>query len=395
MADPSHQSDPAHATPEGGEWWAEVPALRGGTQPALLSWQAVRDTLRDRRLSPRSFTDDMVAAGLSEETARQLTPLFRRHGEDHRHHRALLSAAFTPRRVERLRPVAADLAGRLADRLVPGESVEFVTAFARPLPPEVFAVLFGLPAADAPLLADWAEIVARAFSPLVAADDIALVEQAATELRAYCAELIADRRRRPSDDLVSHLLEVEIDGERLDDRDVVATVSGFIFAGAETTRRQLTALIIELAEHPEVWADVATNRDLVAGAVEEALRHRPIVPGLSRVAIETFRYRGLTVEPEGRLLVSFDAANHDAEHFPDPDTFRHRRENADEHVTFGWGPHYCVGAGLARVEMQESLRTLTARFGPPLLDPGRSRASSGLVAPDRLPVTFAVPEETR
>lgn len=383
--EPSNGDEPSRAT---GPWWMPVPGPDGGVQPAVLGWRAVREVLRDRRLSPRSFTDDMVRAGLSEETARQFTPLFRRHGDEHRRHRALLAAAFTPRRVERLRPVAARLAERLADALPLDEPVDFVSTFARPLPPEVFAVLFGLPPEHSPRLAEWAEVVAGAFALSPSPDELTRIESTAAELRGYCEGLIDARRHRPTDDLVSHLLEVEVDGERLDDREVVATISGFIFAGAETTRRQLTALILDFGDHPEAWSAVADDETAVVGAVEEVLRHRPIVPGLSRVAVERFEYQDLSVEEDGRLLVSFDAANRDPDRFAAPDEFEIARPNADEHVTFGWGPHYCLGAGLARVELQESLRCLSRRFGPPVVRPEQPAVSSGLAAPDELWVTF-------
>jgi cytochrome P450 len=364
--------------------------LDGQPMPWVLEHGAVRSLLRDRRLSPRSFVDDMLAAGLSRQTAEQLTPLFRRDGDEHRHHRALLSAAFTPRRVERLRPIAAEVAGRLADGLVArGGRGDFVEAFATPLPSEVFAVLFGLPPEDRDRLARWSAVVAQAFAPLTGPEQVAAVESAAADLRAYCGALVARRRAEPADDLVTHLLEAEVDGERLDDTEVIATMSGFIFAGSETTRRQLTALISVFAAHPDSWERLAAAPDGVDTAVEEVLRHRSIVPALSRVAVEPFEHDDLELAPGGRLLASFETANHDPAVFDDPQTFDVERANAAEHVTFGWGPHFCLGAGLARLELQESLRALLARFGPPVLVDGAVPSPVGVfAAPDSLVVEF-------
>lgn len=355
-------------------WYAEGYDLTGKPMPMVLSYEHVRTTLRDRRLSARSFTDDMLASGISLETAHQLTPLFRRDGDEHKRHRALLAAAFTPRSVERLRPVAAATAARLADELVAATAAsddgrtDFVPAFAAPLPPEVFAVLFGLPVSDRDRLGRWASAVAKAFNLFSGADEIDEIEVAAAELRDYSRELIAARRAEPADDLVTGLLAAEIDGERLDDDEVVATISGFIFAGAETTRNQLMELVLAFAEHPDAWRRVQADDDLVPGAVEEVLRHRGIVPGLTRVAVEHVDEDGLEVEPDGRLMVAFVTANHDPGHFEDPETFDIDRGNSAEHLSFGWGPHFCLGAGLARVELQESLRALTARFEPPQVD---------------------------
>jgi cytochrome P450 len=364
--------------------------LDGQPMPWVLEHGAVRSLLRDRRLSPRSFVDDMLAAGLSRQTAEQLTPLFRRDGDEHRHHRALLSAAFTPRRVERLRPIAAEVAGRLADGLVArGGRGDFVEAFATPLPSEVFAGLFGLPPEDRDRLARWSAVVAQAFAPLTGPEQVAAVESAAADLRAYCGALVARRRAEPADDLVTHLLEAEVDGERLDDTEVIATMSGFIFAGSETTRRQLTALISVFAAHPYSWERLAAAPDGVDTAVVEVLRHRSIVPALSRVAVEPFEHDDLELAPGGRLLASFETANHDPAVFDDPQTFDVERANAAEHVTFGWGPHFCLGAGLARLELQESLRALLARFGPPALVDGAAPSPVGVfAAPDSLVVEF-------
>lgn len=372
-------------------WFAEGMSLAGEPIPWVLGYEAVRSTLRDRRLSPRSFVEDMLASGVSHQTAEQLTPLFRRDGEDHRHFRALLSAAFTPRSVEQLRPVARAAATRLADDIAAGPNpCPFVATFAAPLPPEVFAVLFGLPGEDRDRLGRWAAAVGKAFMPGLPPDALAEIEAAGAELRTYCTELMAERRAEPTDDLITHLLEVEVDGHRLDDSDVVAVMSGFIFAGSETTRRQITEMIVAFAERPDDWRRVAAEPALVPGAVEEVLRHRPIVPGLTRVAVDDFHADAdvvgpaLDLEPDDRLLVSFLTANRDPSHFEDPDQFEVDRANAADHLTFGWGPHFCLGAGLARVELQEALAVLVGRFEPPRLVGDRPDPSSGFAGPDEL-----------
>lgn len=370
-------------------WYADGLDMRGQPMPWVLGYDGVRGALRDRRLSPRSFPDDMRAQGLSLEVTDQFTPLFRRDGEAHRRHRALLSAAFTPRRVEKLRPVATAVADRLADGIAATDGrCVFLADFAAPLPTEVFAALFGLPAEDGDRLAEWAAVVVQAFQPAMTPEQIDAIEAAAAELHAYCTDLIAQRRAEPADDLTTHLLTVELEGERLDDEEIVATMSGFIFAGSETTKRQLAELVLAFVEHPEAWGRLAEDPDLIGGAVEEVLRHRPIVPALSRVAIEPFEQDDLTRAPGERLLVSFQTANHDDSVFADPDSFDIERANASEHVTFGWGPHFCLGAGLARVELQEALRSLVARFGPPTLVGDDQSAEHQMIGPDELFLAF-------
>ena len=368
-------------------WWARGMDHHGQPMPIVLGWEANRATLSDRRLSPRSFVDDMTASGLSPATAAQIAPLFGRHGAEHRHLRAVLSSAFTPRKVEQLRPAARSIAERLTDAIeVAGGVCDFVAAFAEPLPPEVFAILFGLPVEDRHRMARWAAAIARAFTLRMEPADVEVVEVAAAEMRAYGHERIAASRSAPGDDLVTRLVQAEVDGERLSEDDVIAMITGFVFAGAETTRRQLTAAVAVLAEHPASWERLAVDPGLLPIAVDEILRFRPIASGLTRRAEEPFDLEDLTVEPGGRLLVSFTTANRDPARFERPDDFEVDRTEAHAHVTFGWGPHLCVGAGLARLELAEALGALTARFAAPVVE--QSGPVSGFGAPDWLRVRF-------
>ncbi len=370
-------------------WWADGMDQSGAPMPVVLEWEAAREALSDRRLSPRSFVDDMVASGLSPTTAAQVAPLFSRHGDDHRHLRAVLSTAFTPKKVEQLRPATRAIAERLTEAIAAdGGACELVSAFATPLPPEVFALLFGLPVEDRDRMAGWAAAIALAFGTGIAPEALATVEAAAPETRDYGRGRMPATRAHPGDDLVTRLVEAEVDGRRLSDDDVVAMITGFVFAGAETTRRQLTAGVHLLADHPEDWERLAAEPDLLPVAVDEILRLRGIVPGLTRRAEEPFAQEDLALDPGGRLLLSFTAANQDPERFPDPTAFVVDREEAHAHLTFGWGPHLCVGAGLARLELTEALRALTSRFGPPVVE--SAGPSAGMVAPDWLQVRFPV-----
>jgi cytochrome P450 len=368
-------------------WWARGMDQHGQPMPVVLGWEANRETLTDRRLSPRSFVDDMIAGGLSTATAAQVAPLFSRHGAEHRHLRAVLSTAFTPRKVEQLRPAARSIAERLADGIEEqGGACEFVAAFAEPLPPEVFAILFGLPVEDRNRMGRWAAAIAKAFTLQMAPGDVEVVERAAAEMREYGHERIAVSRATPGDDLVTRLVEAEVDGHRLSDDDVIAMITGFVFAGAETTRRQLTAAVALLAEHPASWERLAADPSLLPTAVDEILRVRPIVSGLTRRAEEPFDRDDLSVEPGGRLLLSFTTANRDPARFERPDDFEVDRTEAHAHVTFGWGPHLCIGAGLARLELTEALGALTSRFGPPVVE--EAGPAGGFGTPDWLRVRF-------
>jgi cytochrome P450 len=368
-------------------WWAQGTDATGNPTAVVLGWEANRAALTDRRLSPRSFPDDMVANGLSPETALQVAPLFSRHGDEHRHLRAVLSTAFTPKKVEQLRPATRAIAERLADGIAASDGAcELVAAFAAPLPPEVFAILFGLPLEDRDRMAAWAATIALAFNPTMPPEHLARVEAAAAEMRAYGHERIAASRAAPGDDLVTRLLDAEVDGHQLSDDEVIGMITGFVFAGAETTRRQLTAAVQLLAEHPDDWERLAADTELIPTAVEEILRHRGIISGMTRRAEAPFDRDDLVLPEGGRLVLSFETANHDPGRFEDADAFIVDRADAHAHITFGWGPHLCVGAGLARLELTEGLGALTRRFGPPVVE--EVGDNTGLGAPDSLQVRF-------
>lgn len=383
LGDPGAELDRCAAE----HWWAHGLDQDGGPMPYVLAWEHARDTLADRRLSPRSFVEDMAAAGLSAATIAQIAPLFSRHGDDHRRMRLILLSAFTAKNVERLRPVAHRIAVRLADAIPDGEEVEFVEAFAGPLPPEVFATLFGLPVEDAPRVTAWATDIALAFSVQMDAAQVGAVEAAAAEMRTYSRTRIEAARHAPGDDLVTRLLEATVEGEHLTEDDVVAMITGFLFAGSETTRRQITSALVVFAEHPDDWDRLAADPTLLTTAVDEVLRFRPIVPALTRRAEESFARDDLTIEPGDRVLLSFLTANRDPGRFEDADRLVIDRPDAHAHLTFGWGPHLCVGAGLARLELAEALRVLTERFEAPVVT--EVGPSTGLSAPDWLRVRLS------
>lgn len=369
-------------------WWAHGIDLQARPMPAVLDWDANRDALTDRRLSPRSFSVNMVENGLQPETSRQVAPLFSLHGDEHLRQRRILSKAFSAKRVEELRPTTTAICERLADDIAgAGETCEFVETFATPLPPEVFATLFGLPVQDSGRLAEWATAISYAFSLSMTPAEAAEVERAAAEMREYGHERIAVARAEPGQDLVTRLLEADDEGHRLDDDQVIGMITGFVFAGAETTRRQLTAAVQVLAEHADEWDRLAEDPDRMPNAVEEVLRHSSIIPGLTRLAEEPYERGDLRVERDERLLLAFPTANNDPHHFEVPERFDPSRENASSHVTFGWGPHHCVGAGLARMEMVEALGVLTRRFeAPVVIEVGEP---STLVAPSTLIVRLS------
>ncbi len=277
--------------------------------------------------------------------------------------RSLVGRAFTPRRVSDFRPRIRQVAGALLDRCAPlgrGE-FDFVDDFAHVLPSTVLCEMLGIPAEHHDRFAHWTTLINLAFSPALQPDVVTAIEEALVGLDAYVGELIEQRRRRPGDDLLTALVLAEEDGDRLNHGELVAMVINLLFAGHDTTRTGLSIALMVLANHPEQLAAVRDQPGLVAGAVEETLRYEPLIALTTRRATEQIEVAGVVVPSGSVLALSVLSANRDPRHFPDPDRFDVTRPD-HHHLTFGYGAHHCIGASLARAEMQEALAVLLARF---------------------------------
>jgi cytochrome P450 len=293
---------------------------------------------------------------LYEEMRRNILHI---NGADHARLRSLVNPSFTPRAAERWRPAMRRYLGELLGALPAGGACDFVTAFAKPYPSLVIATVLGAPLADAPRLHEWSNWIQRQFDPPVLMAERPRIEQAVTELHAYLDELLAARRATPGDDLISQLIAAEAEGDRLSDVELLNLVLDVLIGGIDTTQSQLCHAVRLLAEHPEQWALLRADPSLAPAAVEEALRYEPITPFTARILIEDVEYRDVRF-PEGTvLLVCSFTANRDVE---DGERFDIAAErDAGKPLTFGAGIHYCLGANLARAELQEGLRFLAER----------------------------------
>jgi cytochrome P450 len=319
---------------------------------------------------------------LAEELRRNILCI---DGDDHRRLRNLVNPAFTPRAVDRWRPAMRTYLDELWDAVGSDGRCDFVEAFAKPYPSLTIATVMGAPLADAPRLHHWSNWIQKQFDAEALMTQRALIEEAVVEFYAYAEALLAARRGDPGDDLVSTLLAAEAEGDRLSDVECANLVLNVLIGGVDTTQSQLAHTVRLLAEHPDQWQALRADPSLAGAAVEEALRFEPITPFTARIVVEDMEVRGVTFPAGTVVLVASAAANRDG--LDDPDRFDITRADGGRITTFGAGIHYCLGANLARAELQEAMRFLAARVerieleGEPVFG-----SVSGIYGLDSLPI---------
>jgi hypothetical protein len=310
-------------------------------------------------------------------------------GADHARLRRLVAPAFTPQAADRLRPFMRQVVGDLVDAFAEPGRCEVVADLCEPYPIPIICELLGAPKEDWRQFSAWATDIFRIFNQNLA-EDLPLIEAADAALEAYLVELITERRRSPKDDLLSALIAIEEAGDRLSNDELVSMAVAVLMAGTDTTRNQLACCLALFAEHPDQWALLAAQPELVPRAVEESMRYLGAVRGTVRWAPEDIVFNDVLF-PQGTLVfVSLASANRDTLSYLEPETFDITRERGTQQMTFGSGIHHCMGAALARAELQESL-TLLARRMPDLAVDGPVEwkpTTFGIWGPARLPLRF-------
>ena len=361
---------------------------------ALLSTHRDCDAVlrSDRVSSDRSNSTrwTAIAADMSEEDRERLRrakPFLFMDPPDHTRLRRLVSRACTARVVERLEPLVHSLTEELLDGACASPRLEVVGQLAYPLPVTVISRMLGVPAEDHVRFAGWSDVLARGLDDTLSApepEEFAARRRASEEFRAYFTDLAEQRRRRPEDDLLTALVSAEDAGDRLTSDEVLSTAMLLLVAGHEPTVNLIANGTLALLGDDALRERVAVDDEYAAGVVEEVLRLDPPVQMTMRIALDDLDVPGGTVQAGGAVVLLLAAAGRDPAQHADP--LRLDPSRRTPHLAFSAGPHYCLGAALARLEARVALTALARRLVRPRLAELTYRESRVLRGPARLEV---------
>jgi cytochrome P450 len=343
-----------------------------GTAPLLrvadtiwfaLGHAEVAAMLRHPRLSTDEVQHATTKAGREPDPNRARSLLFM-DPPDHTRLRGLVARAFTPRRIEDLRAATEGITNELVGAMAAQRgTVDLIEAFAYPLPVRVICTLLGVPARDEAIFTDWSRGIARSLDPSILRSpqvEAAIVD-ARRNIQTYIGDLLAERRRKPGDDLLSALAAVDVDGDSITAREIVSLAQLLLVAGHETTVNLIGNGALALLRAPDQLALLRQRPELIGSAVDEFLRFDGPVQINQRVAMEDLDLFGQKVRKGDELLLILGAANRDPAAFPDPHRLDVTRD-ARKHVAFGGGIHHCLGAVLARMEGHIAFKALLEAF---------------------------------
>lgn len=313
---------------------------------------------------------------------------------DHTRLRALASAAFTPRRVERLRSHIQEIMNGLLDVLVPRGQTDLIADFASPAPAIVTAEMLGVPVEDHEQLKDWSADFAEMLGNFQHNPDrFPKVLRSVQEMCSYFRSAMQEQRLHPRGGLVSAMMEAEVDGARLTEDEIIANLIVTMVGGQETTTNLIGNGLLTLLRNPAEMERLRADSSLIPSAVEELLRYESPSQHTARLAPADIEMGGKKIRERQAVIAVMGAANRDPERFPDPDRLDIARQD-NRHLAFGWAAHFCFGAALARLEGQIAFEAILGRLPNLTLDPTPPlvwRDNLGLRGLNALPLSFGRP----
>lgn len=287
--------------------------------------------------------------------------VFSHNGESHRRLRGLVNKAFAAHSVEAQRAGATQVVQELGEMFEQRGEIDAVADFAHWMPARAICRFLGIPEADVPVFERWTSQMARAFTINIPPEIHPLLDTAVVELTDYMRGLIADRRQHPRADLLSSLAQARDQGDRLSEDEMIALSSHLLLGAHDTTKCTISCALLRLLRDRDQWRALCADPALAEAATEESLRCDPVATWLMRVVAEPFTHEGLNFEAGELFVVTPLGANHDPARFPQSERFDLARKS-DDHLAFGLGPHFCIGAWIGRMYVQETLRMFATRF---------------------------------
>jgi cytochrome P450 len=359
---------------------------------AVLRYDDAVAVLRDKRWhSATSKIPELMGITNPAFLERQQVSILSAEGDVHTRLRRLVAQAFSPRAADRLRPFMRDVMNGLIDQIVDAGRADFTADVCEPYPIPIICELLGAPKKDWQLFSRWASDILEIFS-IDVVDKLDVIMRAQEELGDYTRGLIAERRSKPAEDLLTDLIAAEEAGDKLSNDELVMMVNAVIVGGTDTTRNQLGCSVALFADHPDQWTLLAERPELAPRAVEECMRYFGAVRGTARFASCDIEYRDVLFPAGTFISVGLAEGNRDSTVFANPEAFDITSTAPSQpQLTFGAGIHYCLGAALARAELQEALPLLAQRM-PKLAVDGDvtwKPEGVGIFGPARMPITFA------
>jgi cytochrome P450 len=310
--------------------------------------------LHELRLTPEEVEVYATLHGPGEQFAYADPPR-------HRELRGVATRNFAPKPLARLGEQVRRDSAELVGKIEPGEPLDFVEDIAAVLPIRVAEALIGLPSGYDADIRRWSDAL-ESLKLIHGAENIRAAIRQFSEMRDFFRAQFVIKRANPGEDLISTLLASQLDGKPISEESLLTYCSTFLAAGSDTTRSLLAGMALALAEHPDQLEKLKANPDLLEGAIEESLRWVTPARGFLRTALQDTQVRGVDIKAGQRVYLLYDAGNRDAEVFEDPWSYDIERPNASSHLGFGYGPHLCIAAHLARLEARELYGALLDSF---------------------------------